>query len=123
MTHSNRIRSTMFAAMALAIVAIAPVCRAAALGEVIRGVQPKMVKIYGAGGVRGLEAYQSGFVISPEGHIVTAASYVLDSDVITIGFNDGRKLEAKLLGIDHQLEIAVLKVDGADFPCFDLRQA
>ena len=24
-------------------------------------VQPKMVKIYGAGGLQGLEAYQSGF--------------------------------------------------------------
>jgi S1-C subfamily serine protease len=123
MTLRKLIRCSLFALAAMAMTARANDCCAASLGEVIRAVQPKMVKIYGAGGIRGLEAYQSGFLISPEGHIITAASYVLDSDVITIGFNDGRKLEAKLLGIDHQLEIAVLKVEGTDYPFFDLKQA
>jgi S1-C subfamily serine protease len=123
MTLRKVIRCSVFAIAAFALLMRAQVCRAASLGEVIREVQPKMVKVYGAGGVRGLEAYQSGFIISPEGHIITALSYVLDSDVITIGLNDGRKLEAKLLGGDHQLEIAVLKVEGADLPFFDLKQA
>ena len=45
--------------------------------------QTKMVKIYGAGGFRGMEGYQSGFLISPQGHILTALSYVLDTDDIT----------------------------------------
>jgi S1-C subfamily serine protease len=105
------------------VTASVPASRAAALGDVIRQVQPKMVKIYGAGGIRGLEAYQSGFLISGEGHVITAFSYVLDSDVITVTLDDGRKLEAKLIGIDPRLEIAVLKIEGADFPHFDLRQA
>ena len=43
-----------------------------------------MVKIYGAGGPRGLEAYQSGFLISAEGYILTSWSYVLDTDNITV---------------------------------------
>ena len=42
--------------------------------------QTKMVKIYGAGGFRGMEGYQSGFLISAEGHVLTALSYVLDTD-------------------------------------------
>ena len=50
---------------------------------VIAAAQPKMVKIYGAGGIRGLEAYQSGFLISAEGHVLTVWSYVLDTDYIT----------------------------------------
>ena len=50
------------------------------LPDVIDSVQPKMVKIYGSGGIRGLEAYQSGFLISPEGHVLTVWSYVLDSE-------------------------------------------
>ena len=33
---------------------------AASLVTIARQVQPKVVKIYGAGGLRGLEAYQSG---------------------------------------------------------------
>src|SRR4051794_38383637 len=36
---------------------------AALITQVARQVQPKVVKIYGAGGVRGLEHYQSGILI------------------------------------------------------------
>jgi serine protease Do len=75
------------------------------------GVQPKIVKIYGAGGIKGLEAYQSGFLISEQGHILTVWSYVLDTDYITAVLNDGRKFQAKLVGADPRLEIAVLQVE------------
>jgi serine protease Do len=92
------------------------------LAGVIQSVQPKIVKIYGAGGFRGLEAYQSGFLISPDGHVLTAYSYVLDAEYITCSLDDGRKLEAKLVGADPRLEIAVLKIEGKDFPHFDLAQ-
>jgi serine protease Do len=113
----------LLAAALLAVQACAwpdSACGDNSLAGVIRGVQPKIVKIYGAGGFRGLEAYQSGFLISPEGHILTAYSYVLDADYITCSLDDGRKLEAKLVGADPRLEIAVLKVEGKDFPYFDL---
>jgi len=91
--------------------------------EVIAQTQPKIVKIFGAGGLRGLEAYQSGFLISGEGHILTAWSYVLDSDVITVYLSDGRKLTAELLGMDPRSEIAVLKIDGQSLPHFNIEEA
>ncbi|HEV7225840.1 MAG TPA: S1C family serine protease [Pirellulales bacterium] len=90
---------------------------------VVCGVQPKIVKIYGAGGFRGLEPYQSGFLISPEGHVLTVWSYVLDTEFITVTLDDGRKFEAKLLGADPRLELALLKIEAADLPYFDLAQA
>ena len=74
-------------------------------------VQSKMVKIYGAGGLKGLEAYQSGFLISGDGHILTVWSYVLDTDYITIVLDDGRKFEGKIIGADPRLEMAILKID------------
>jgi serine protease Do len=82
-----------------------------------------MVKIYGAGGFRGMEPYQSGMIVSPEGHILTVHSYVLDTDYITVVLSDGRKFEAKLLGADPRLEVAVLKINASDLPCFDLTKA
>jgi len=97
--------------------------RANAAGETIRRVQPKMVKVYGAGGFRGMEPYQSGLLISPEGHVLTTFSYVLDTDYITATLDDGRRLEAKLLGADPRLEIAVLKLDAEKLPAFDLGEA
>ena len=94
----------------------------ASLAESIDHVQPRVVKIYGAGGLRGLEAYQSGLVISPEGHVLTVWSYVLDTDYLTVTLDDGRKLRAELVGADPRLEVAVLKIDAADLPYFDLSQ-
>ena len=91
--------------------------------DAIEGNQPKMVKVYGAGGLGGLEPYQSGFVISAAGHIATAWSYVLDTDYITVTLADGRRLEAKLVGADPRLELAILKVEADDVPHFDLAAA
>jgi S1-C subfamily serine protease len=116
-------RNTVIAT-AFAFACILPIsAHAVSVQETIQQVQPKMVKIYGAGGLRGLEAYQTGFLISPEGHILTVFSHVLDSDSIKAVLADGRKFEAKLLGADPRLEIAVLKIEASDLPCFDLSQA
>src|SRR4051812_8281234 len=93
------------------------------LSDIASQTQPKIVKIFGAGGLRGLEAYQSGFLISGEGHILTAWSYVLDSEVITVYLADGKKLSAEMLGMDPRAEIAVLKIDGQNLPHFNLDEA
>ncbi len=96
---------------------------ASAVADAIDQVQPKIVKIYGAGGFRGMEAYQSGILVSDEGHILTVFSYVLDTDYISIRLDDGRKFDARLLGADPRLEVAVLKIEAAGLPHFDLKQA
>ena len=75
-----------------------------------------VVKIYGAGGLRGLEAYQSGIILSPDGRIATAMSTVLDSEGIDCVLDDGRRFEATLLGVDPRRELAVLTIDAADLP-------
>jgi serine protease Do len=96
----------------------------ARLSDIIESVvQPKIVKVYGAGGLRGLEAYQSGFLISPNGHVLTAWSHVLDSDLVTVTLLDGRRRQGDLVGVDPVRQIAVLKIDVADTPHFDLAQA
>ncbi len=94
------------------------------LARVIDLAQTKMVKIYGAGGFRGMQGYQSGFLISAEGHVLTSLSYVSDTDHITITLNDGRHYDdVKVLGGDPRLEVAVLKIDAASLPHFDLAKA
>jgi serine protease Do len=90
---------------------------------VVRRVQPRIVKIYGAGGPRGLEAYQSGFVISSEGHILTVWSYVLDTNFVTAVLDDGRRFKAELVGADPRVEIAVLKIEAEDLQHFNLDDA
>jgi serine protease Do len=96
---------------------------AATLGDAIEQVQPKMVKIFGAGGFQGMVAYQSGILVSSDGFILTAFSHVLDTESITAVLSDGRKFDAKLIGADPRLEIAVLKIDAAGLSYFDLGKA
>lgn len=96
---------------------------AADFSVVSASVQPKMVKIYGAGGIRGLEGYQSGFLISEEGHILTVWSYVLDTDYITVTLDDGRKFQGTIVGADPRLEIAVLKIETDGLDHFRLGEA
>lgn len=84
-----------------------------------REIQKRVVKIYGAGGIKGLEAYQSGFIVSPEGHIATAWSYVLDVEPIVV-LDDGRRFESEILGIEPSLELAVLKIDASELPFFEV---
>jgi len=88
--------------------------------QVIAGAARKVVKLYGAGGLRGLESYQSGILVSPEGRILTAASTVLDSEQIDCVLDDGRRSVARLVGIDPRRELAVLEIEAADLPAFTL---
>ncbi len=93
--------------------------------HVLRTAQSKVVKIYGAGGLRQLEAYQTGLLISPSGHVLTAWSYVLDTDDLVALLDDGSKWQATLQAYDPVLELAVLKLPVGDtvFPYFDLGEA
>lgn len=120
-TTTCTIRRVLF--FLLVTVAAVPARAESSLNKTLRQVQPAMVKVYGAGGFRGLEAYQSGFLISPEGHILTAYSTVLDTTMLHVVLDDGRHLDAKLLGGDARLDIAVLKVDAEGLPFLDLDKA
>jgi len=111
-------------ALALLLVPATASAQSGSFAETIATVLPRVVKIYGSGGLKGLEAYQSGFLISADGHVVTAWSYVLDAEeFITVVLNDGSRYPAKLLNHDPRLEIAVLKIEATELSHFNLDQA
>ena len=125
----NGNRKSMFAAWMATMLLCAIFDRSAfakgdaAANNPIRAAQQRSVKIYGAGGLRGLQSYQSGFLISAQGHVLTVFSHVLDTDTLVVTLDDGRKFDGKLLGVNPRLEIAVLKIEANDLPFFDLKQA
>lgn len=99
----------------------APVAFAA--NPVYQSVNSRLVKITGAGGLRGLPPYGTGAIISPEGHILTVWNHVLDERVVTITLPDGRKLDGQVMGADPELDVAVVKVDATELPHFVLDDA
>jgi len=59
----------------------------------------------------------SGFIISKDGYILTNNHVVGDVDKITVELKDGRKFEnAKLIGTDPDSEVALIKIEGNNFP-------
>ena len=55
----------------------------------------------------------SGFIIEPEGVIVTNAHVVEGANSVQVRLFDGRRFLAKVLGKDSRVDLAVLKIDGA----------
>lgn len=93
---------------------------ASELPALLQTSQMKMAKIYGAGGLKGLESYQSGFFVSDQGHILTSWSTVLDVDKIRVVTYEGKKWDGELIGSDPITELAVIKIEGDGFPFFQL---
>ena len=56
----------------------------------------------------------SGFIISPDGYILTNHHVIEASDSITVTFYSGQTHEASVVGYDESNDIAVLKVEASD---------
>lgn len=83
-------------------------------------VAPRVAKLFGAGGVRNLHGYGSGVIISPEGHIATVWSPLLDHEHVIVVLHDGSRYEGKLVGVDTSLDLALVKIEAENLPYFDL---
>ncbi len=62
------------------------------------------------------QAQGSGFFISSDGYIVTNDHVVDHASDVTITTADGKTMSAKVIGIDGKTDLALLKVQGSDFP-------
>jgi serine protease Do len=93
-------------------------------GGIADRVNARMVKLFGAGGFKGLVSYGSGVLISPQGHVLTVASHLLLTDDLRVHLADGRRFQARVLATEPQLDAALLKIDQVDdLPCFDAARA
>lgn len=61
----------------------------------------------------------SGFIISPDGYIITNYHVIHDADEIIVRFSDRRELKAEIVGGDKRSDIALLKVDAEGLPTLE----
>jgi serine protease Do len=58
----------------------------------------------------------SGFIISPDGYILTNNHVVDGSSNVKVKLSDGRSLRAKVVGTDQGYDVALLKIDARNLP-------
>ncbi|PWF42891.1 DegQ family serine endoprotease [Massilia glaciei] len=58
----------------------------------------------------------SGFIVSPDGIILTNAHVVRDASEVTVKLQDRREYRAKVLGSDPKTDVAVLKIEARNLP-------
>lgn len=98
--------------------------KATSLAGVIEQVNQRIVKLYGSGGFRGIASYGSGILISPDGYVLTVASPLLDTQELLVHLYDGRRMLAKVVVVEPELDMALVKIEKAeDLPFFDLSTA
>lgn len=83
-------------------------------------VQSKVVKLFGAGGIAGLQGYGTGFVISPRGHIATVWSHLLDGETVSVVLSNGKRAVGRVVATEAKLDLAVVKIEAEDLDYFDL---
>ncbi|MEW6498506.1 MAG: trypsin-like peptidase domain-containing protein, partial [Cyanobacteriota bacterium] len=69
---------------------------------------------------RRLRGQGSGFIIDPNGIIITNAHVVDRADRVTVILKDGRTFQGKVQGADEVTDLAVVKIDGKNLPVASL---
>ncbi|MBN8440406.1 MAG: DegQ family serine endoprotease [Thauera sp.] len=62
----------------------------------------------------------SGFIVSPDGVILTNAHVVADASHVTVKLTDKREFSAKVIGVDKPTDVAVIRIDAHDLPTVPL---
>ena len=61
-------------------------------------------------------AQGSGFIVKPDGYILTNAHVVGNGGEITVKLTDKREYSAKLIGVDPRTDVALIKIEARDLP-------
>jgi serine protease Do len=70
----------------------------------------------GEGGHEIVTGQGSGFFITADGYAVTNNHVVQNAETVQVTTDDGKTYAAKVIGTDPRTDLALIKVDGKDFP-------
>jgi serine protease Do len=91
--------------------------------SVLDHAMERVVKIYGAGGLGRVEAYGTGLVVSPDGHVLTVLSPMLHGSPPRIIRANGQRYTARIVATDMARELAMLKFEAAELPHWEFEQS
>src|SRR5580658_4496927 len=62
----------------------------------------------------------SGFIVSPDGYILTNTHVVENAEQVTVRLTDRREYAAKVIGADERTDVAVIKISASNLPIVKL---
>lgn len=62
----------------------------------------------------------SGFIVSPDGYIMTNNHVIREPGSIVVKLNDGREFPGKIIGQDESTDVAIIKIEAKDLPFLKL---
>jgi serine protease Do len=112
-------------ACAALLAAVALVQAQQSVTPVARDVNKRMVKLFGAGGFKGLPSYGTGILVSADGFILTVNNHILTTVDLRVHLHDGRVYKAKVVAKEPELDIALCKIEDEvkNLPHFDFAKA
>lgn len=90
-------------------------------GELFEG--PGAFELFNGGRKSGRSSLGSGFLVNPDGYIVTNSQVVENASRISVKLNDRRTMEAVVVGTDSKTDLAILKIRGANLPVLQLAKS
>ena len=92
--------------------------------QVIQG-QPDIFDFFFGGRQRQIETpeqrgFGSGVIISKDGYIVTNNHVIDGADEISVKLHDSRELKGRVVGTDPTSDLALVKIEGDDFPAIPI---
>ncbi|MBU9547750.1 trypsin-like peptidase domain-containing protein [Burkholderia multivorans] len=72
---------------------------------------------------RAITGSGSGFIVSPDGAILTSAHVIGDATDAMVRLANGREFRATVVAVDPQSDVAVLRIDGARLPYVPIADA
>ena len=58
----------------------------------------------------------SGFIVTPDGYVLTNAHVVADASEVTVKLTDRREFRAKVIGVDKRSDVALIKIPATGLP-------
>ena len=58
----------------------------------------------------------SGFILTPDGYVMTNAHVVADASEVLVTLTDKREFKARIIGSDKRTDVAVVKIDATGLP-------
>jgi serine protease Do len=88
-------------------------------------VNKRLVKLFGAGGFKGLPSYGTGILVSAKGDILTCNNHILSTSDLRVHLYDGRFYQARVIAREPELDLALVRIDSdVDFlPHYEIDKA